>query len=354
MNVQLGLELIGLMDGTTINGFLRVEGTPLVQRYTTGTDKFIPDFEALADNIKPTSVLILRDSASGSVYIPSNVIWKYNGVTLSFDANGLSTNSGMSGTFKRIDDHPTTIGASSYNLPALRVMRNLVPLSGYDNDRISVSGSVEISGQQIDFSEIGKEVVIEETTGNQYDILITNTKGSQLVSENDTLTETVNIYKDGVLVTDTTGYTFQWHKVLSSGDVAMGTSATQVVGTSDVDNVLKLKCVVSKDASVVATGYDEVTDFSDPYYAEWQIDGITGRVIRSGQTGTVTPLAKKRSDGSIATVSSWDWRIKDNSGDAFVLTGKSADTFQAMSAAISYEDIKRASMGLSIQVGTTI
>lgn len=41
MNLEGGFTLIGLMDGTTINGFIRVEGTPLVQRYNKGTSQFI-------------------------------------------------------------------------------------------------------------------------------------------------------------------------------------------------------------------------------------------------------------------------------------------------------------------------
>ena len=29
--------LVGIIDGTTINGYVRVDNTPLVQRYNTGT-----------------------------------------------------------------------------------------------------------------------------------------------------------------------------------------------------------------------------------------------------------------------------------------------------------------------------
>ena len=31
--VQAGLKLIAVMDGASINGYLRVENTPLIQRY---------------------------------------------------------------------------------------------------------------------------------------------------------------------------------------------------------------------------------------------------------------------------------------------------------------------------------
>ena len=53
--------LIWLMDGTTINAFLRVESTPLVQRYKKETRQFVPDIVALADNLKHTAVLNLQD-----------------------------------------------------------------------------------------------------------------------------------------------------------------------------------------------------------------------------------------------------------------------------------------------------
>lgn len=101
MNLEGGFTLIGLMDGTTINGFIRVEGTPLVQRYNKGTSQFIPDFEGLADNMKPTLVTILRDVATGEIMIPHEITYKYNGVTLTFGSDGLSTNGGMTGYFKK-------------------------------------------------------------------------------------------------------------------------------------------------------------------------------------------------------------------------------------------------------------
>lgn len=119
-------------------------------------------------------------------------------------------------------------------------MKNLVPISGYDNDRITVSGTVEISGSSIGFNALSKEVVIQESTGNQYDVLISNNKGSQLLTAGESLTDTVRIFKDGVEVTDYTGFTFQWVKMLGAGDTNWGTSRTQVVSTNDVDNVLKL------------------------------------------------------------------------------------------------------------------
>lgn len=352
MNLETGFALIALMDGTTINGVLRVEGTPLVQRYNKGTTQYIPDFETLAENAKPTTVLILRDISDGRLLIPSSLVWAYNGVALTFDDNGLSTNSGMVGVFKKVDNYSTTVGGVAVTLQALRVMKNVVPLSGYDNDKISVSGSVEVAGTQIAFNSLEKDVIIQETTGNQYDVLISNAQGSQILTAADVVAQKARVYKDGIEVTDVTGYSFAWHKILGAGDVAWGTSQIQNVTAYDVNNKLKMRCDVSYGGSIVASGYDEVTDFTDPIKGDVKITGISGTCVRPGETALLTPYAFKQSTGEEVVVpGNWLWNIKDNAGNPFILTGKDSATFSATSASVSYADMKRAKLGMSGSIG---
>ncbi len=357
MKLEGGFSLTALLDGSTINGVLRVEGTPLVQRYNKGTSQFVPDFKSLTDAKKPTAVLILRDASTGTVLKPQTIVWKYNSVPLTFDGAGKSTNEGMKGLFQKIDSHPTAIGSESVNLPALRVLDNLVPISGYDNDRLSVSGTIEINGRGVEFQELSKEVIIQETTGNAYDVVITDDRGSAITEKGETVTCTATLYKDGAEVGDYSGYKFQWVKLLGSGDVNWGTSRTQVVRETDIDNILKLRCdlYTKTDNVLVASGLTQISDFSDPYYVDFQITGITGNGVRSGQTATVKPVARKRSDGSInAAVKNWSFNIKDNAGADFILSGKSAATFSAESVAVTYADISRAKGGISGSVSTVI
>lgn len=355
MNIEGIFTLIALMDGTTINGTLRVEGTPLVQRYNKGTDAFIPDFTKLAENSRPTVVTILRSIADGLILLPNTIEYRYNDILLTFGSDGLSTNSGMVGCFKKLSEYNTNIGGTTYKLPALRVMKNLVPISGYDNDRITVSGTVEIGGTSVGFNALSKEVVIQESTGNQYDVLITNNKGSQLLTAGESLTETARVFKDGIEITDYTGFTFQWVKMLGSGDTNLGTTRTQAISTDNVDNVLKLRCDVSLNGSKVASGYDEITDFSDPYYMLTKITGISGNTVRKGETAVITPVAAKRSTGEEvpSLIKSWTFSLKDNAGTVFIPTGKSAATFTGTNASITYEDMVRAKMGLSGTISGT-
>lgn len=355
--VEAGFTLIGLMDGTTLNGFLRVEGNPLVQRYNKGTNVFVPDFEAdgFPEDKLPTAVLVVRNTSDGEIVIPQKALtWKYNGVALTFGGDGLCTSSGLTGVFKKIYERSTVIGGKTYKLPALQVRKNLVPISGYDNDRISVSGNIEVNGNAVAFAEISKEVIIQEMTGNAYAMSITDDKGFYLVTDNDQLTAKCNIYKDGNELSGYEGITFKWEKLLGTGNVTMGTARTQVVKNADVDNVLLLKCTATISGETISD-IVTITDVSDPYEVFFEITGITGNTVRNNETATIKPIARKRSDASqTATVSSWAWSIRDNEGEPFTLTGKSAATFDAATAQVTFADIKKAKMGISGSVSATI
>lgn len=354
--IESSFTLIGIMDGSTVQGLLRVDGTPLVQRYNAGTEKFTPDFTALADNAKPTLVLILRDTSTGVLLSPvaSTLVFKYNGVAITFDANGLSTNAGMEGVFQLLDNYSAVIGANTYNLPAIRVVKNLVPISGYDNDRISVSASVEMGGNTITVQELFKDVIIQESTGNTYDILIGDDKGGAILSDGDVINCSVEIYKDGNVVTDLSGYSFRWVKETGAGEVNMGNTSTQAITSDDIDSLLTLRCdVFDANGTIIASGYTQLADYSDPFYIRLDITGITGNCIRTGQTAVITPVTVNRSDGSVKAGLAYTWTFNDNAGADFVLTGKSGATFSAAAVNVTYEDMVRAKMGLNGYVSTS-
>lgn len=361
MNVSGGVQLIALLDGTTINGFLRTEGTPLVQRYDKSKSSFIPDFRNLAEADKPTVVAILRDSATGEIRRANTITYYYNDVALTFASKTyegktrqMCTNSGMEDLIEYISDYSEVIGGVTYSLHAIRVLGNLVPISSYDNDKITASGTVEISGNIVAFSGLMKEVVIQEASGQQYDVRISNTMGSQLLETDIQLVETCEVYKDGGKVTDFTGFTFAWYKVTADGDVAMGTAQTQVITKDDVDNVLKLRCDVTINGMTIS-GFDEITDLSDPYTVMNKIDGITGTQIKMGETAIITPLVVKRKTGAVVegAVSAWKWYTKSNDGSDFVLSTQSGCQFEASSITVPYNDVVRAGNGFNaVYTGT--
>ncbi|WP_287711346.1 hypothetical protein [Bacteroides sp.] len=46
--VTASLAIVAVSNGTTVNGYVRVDNGPLIQAWTKGSDKYTPDFEALA------------------------------------------------------------------------------------------------------------------------------------------------------------------------------------------------------------------------------------------------------------------------------------------------------------------
>lgn len=352
--IQAGLKIIALRDGTSVNGYLRVENTPLIQRYNDA-GVFTPDYETLAEDKRPVVVPILVNVSDGALMTPQTLTWKYNGVELAFGEDNLSTNEGMEGVFKRLADYSTNYDGSSKTVAALRVMKNLVPISGYDNDRISASGTIEIGGSQIAFDGISTDVVIQKSTGSTFDLVIAD---GSLTKETRQTTLTAHLWNEGSEVTDLAGYTFEWKIVNPDGSedsfTTPSTNATQTVVADDVDYQARVRCTVKKGTDTAATGFCTVTDYSDPAVVAWEITGITGGTIQLGQTATIKPVAKYRDSGATIATGSWTWNVQNNDGESFELPSKGASTFTAESVTLQYSDAQAAGYGINFYVSTTI
>jgi hypothetical protein len=174
-----------------------VDNGPLIQAWTKESDKYIPDFEALAEDKHPIVVVVLRDMSSGRILIPSKLVFKYNGTELAFGEDGLCTTEQFAGMFKRVTGYNVSVDSQSYSMTGLRVMRNLVPISGYDNDRITISGEVEIGGHTAEFNELATNVIIQESSGKQYELFITSDKGTQIINPSEVLTLKASLYSGG-------------------------------------------------------------------------------------------------------------------------------------------------------------
>lgn len=342
--VENSFTLLGLLDGTTVYGFLRVDGSPLVQRYTPGTTKYVPDFEADGFSAHPVVVPILRDTATGAVEIPTSLTWKYNGETLTFGSDNLSSNDGMVGMFQYLAAYSVVIAGNTYSLPALKVMKNLVSVDNRDNDRISVSGAVEIGGNLIEFQEMSKDVLIKESDGSTYDVLINDDGGGMLVTDGQLLTMTAKVYKDGSEVTAGSGVSYQWVKETAEGDVPWGTAKTQAVTQDDVNGLLNVRCDIRINEGEVASGYHQIKDGTDEYHIEFSMTNIKGNALRKGESTVITPKAVTVS-GVEKTGLSYTWYLKKNDGTDFSGYPLGAQ-FTATNITVTYEQVMAAGGGL--------
>ena len=348
-------EIVAVMDGTSINGDLQVDRMPLIQRYND-SGLYVPDYEAAAEDERPAVVPVLTNIAAGNAWTePQTLTWKYNGIALTFGGDNLSTNEGMEGVFKRDTAYSKSYDGSTYVTEALIVMKNLVPISGYDNDRISVSGTIEVGGSQIAFDGISTDVVIQKSTGSAFDLIIAD---GMLTQDDRSVVLTAQLWNEGSEVTDLSGYTFEWKIIDPDGtDKAfsnVSTTKTQTVVAADVNYQARVRCTVKKGTDVVATGFCTVTDYSDPVQASFNITGIDGTTVKSGQTATITPVAKYRDSGATISVDSWEWRTQDNTGTDFALSGKTTATFTAKSAQVTFSDMQKAGYGMNIYVSANV
>ena len=171
------------------------------------------NFEALAEDKHPIVVVVLRDVSSGRILIPSKLVFKYNGTELAFGRTAV-----YYGTVCRHVQKSNRIQCQC-GLAVLfhdRTSRHEEPRAhlGYDNDRITISGEVEIGGHTAEFNELATNVIIQESSGKQYELFITSDKGTQIVNPADVLALKASLYSGGDLINDLGNITLQWKKHL--------------------------------------------------------------------------------------------------------------------------------------------
>lgn len=163
-------QFFALLNGVNVRGTMGVINGPLRQQYKKGTSNYFPDWETSAN--KPIIFAKLLRDDTGSVLIPTSLKMFYNDVEITFDSGtGLSTNASMAGFFKKAS-RAVTVGSSQYNMLTVEIVKNLIPISSFDNDTIRLQGTVEIAGQTINFDAITSVVEIIETVGQSTTIYL--------------------------------------------------------------------------------------------------------------------------------------------------------------------------------------
>lgn len=293
--------------------------------------------------------------------IPTTYSWYYNGVEMTFETiadegafNGkkMCTNIlGGSGEylFELIEGYALTVGSSKYYLPAIRVWGNLVPLSSGNNDLLSASGTVELNGQTIQFKDLSLTIVIQEEGGSNYALLLTDNLGGAITDRAQEMTITCAVFESSTKQTDLNAYTFKWYKMLGSGDEEMTEVGNTITITiDDIDSLLKIRCDAYKDGAYIASATYQVADHTDEYYVDFSITGITGNSIRNGETAVITPVMRKRSDGSsVNLVSAWDFALYKNDGTSY----KTEE--DAASISLGYSEVVACGGGVSGSVSGT-
>jgi len=358
MGISGSISLTALLNGTTLNGHAAVINGPLVQRYNKTTSTYIPNFATMSDNAKPFVYAHINRTDTGAIMVPTAVTFAYNGVALSFDANGACTTTGYTTIFKKIVKS-VTIGSNTYQMPSLVIIGNLYSSSNTDNDIITINGTCEIAGKSLSFAEISQLVTIGETEGNQYDLYMSASGDTYLNDTNNSVVLTAHANLNGAQITDLSGYSIKWYKITTGGDVLLGSGQTVTIGVGDVDSQMNIRCDILTSNAVVASAYGTVYDASDPLEMQFAVTGITGSQIREGETAVITPHVVKRSSGEIykennaEVYTSFNFKTTNNAGSNYILSNETAASFMGSSASISFADTQAAGGAISLYVSAS-
>lgn len=288
---------------------------PLKQFITNGNGVVAPSFASNQPCIYP----VVRSSLRATRVSPQSTDyhWYYNGVEITFDANGLSLALGSiaAGTFK--NEWKTIDG---FAVPTLTILADLASSSNIDSDTIDFRGVVNTGFMATVSASI--EVSIEQTEGEAYLAYISINNGGVIDDGVSTLTATAHLLVGGT--EKTTGVTYEWFKMQVTagvdGWVSLGrTTQTITIAASDVNSSELYKCVVTcqgKSANAVMEVVDETDSliiFPNP------TNGAGATVpeeLSASQTSIIyRPRVMKRASQQVVSGYTFYYLLTNSSGD---------------------------------------
>lgn len=255
--------------------------TKLLQQVFNG-EKVTPDWgEAVNQPVIYPFVMVSNTSVPVTDLL--NPVWIFGGITLTFDDDGICTNPGLVGMFKK-----TTYTIGSTPVPALQVTGNV--MSGYTtHQKLVLNIDASIGGNTENVSD-GIDILRFDNPGDTYVGSIEFTNGGVLTPGNTTTTLTGSLTLGGIAVTGKV--TYLWKKWNGTTWVSTGkTTRSITVGLDDVDSQARYMLEFSVDGSVVTNAYFTVRDLSDPL--EIVIDQPVDAMIGSGDSLTYTAVVRR-------------------------------------------------------------
>lgn len=332
-NVSGSFYIDMIIDGDSAQGNIR-STKPLVQMYNPNGGACVPDWTTAAN--QPTIYPVMRSGNTNEIkqVVTDSEKWYYNSVEITFNASGLSSAPAyVAGLFQK-----TTYNVGSVTMPALKIVGNLANGSNMDADSIRMTGKIEASGHMLDFeSEI--PIAISEFTDAAYNGFIYVEHGGIIGDVNTSETMTVKLYL-GPTEVEQGGYTVQWRKLPSTEIYSTNKSVT--LTAKDIDSRNMFICEFMVGGLIVATAFIEISDETDPYFADVAWDGPT--TLAEGVTITGQCRIKKTGTGEVQT--GWTFEVKMTKRDGSAFTPTTAPTSAGV-VKVSYTDVNNAGGGIA-------
>lgn len=365
INVHAIDTLECISDGETIvpgMGFVLPDGIGTTQYYDPSTGAVTPSYS------KSQAVVMwpkCYSSGSGQFVVPEKDgngqgTWQWYLGNPESEGTALLANAG--GAVKSSESRfeattvTVTVGGAQREMPALKVVGNLA--SADQTTDVTVYCKFVYNGMTVTcHGTIGVRV----TTGSVYEVVLEckggdGTGDSVIDNENESITLTAQLQKNGERVTDATGG-WTWLRMDQGGLVSLTNNApgieingaTMKVSEAGVDGMETFFAQTTYGGVTYKKGI-ELTDVQDPLYVEMGRSGST--VVRSGETVTYAPTVVSRSTQAVQTGWTFAFGLYDTDGNQ--VTGGSTTTTSSGSTTFSvdYATVKQYG-GVSVRITAT-
>lgn len=264
-------------NGTTYNTLLQCNIGDIVQSFegsVSSPTKVSPNYEA-SGATKPILMLLIFSAEKGNGNALSNidsskVSWIINqSVELKFNDSGISTNTwgGQSGHFQKTTYVVTGEGGVSIEVPALKVLKNLISINDGSSFTITASCTAPVTNSSVDLSDTYQVVITTATDATKkVSIAADDTHPFTIMEKGGTCRVVALI--DGAETNDTS-YKYVW-KLFRNGTWEVKTCVSGKpnrldINEADIDSFGIVKVEVTKNGTSYGTDIQTISDASDPY-----------------------------------------------------------------------------------------
>lgn len=336
-------QIVVTSNGTTLHPILQCTIGDVYQNYDgnpASPSNVVPNFEA-SGATKPKLVMQAYSAEQGANnsfdLTKGTPTWIVAGVTLTFNASHVSTNSfgGVTGHF--------TEGSDTSGNPTLTVNKNLINVNGGDSFTIVCKVDISISNTNMGLKAMYPVYIAEGVTDSKrVNIIATSDKNLFTITEKGGTCTVKAQVTNGNMVTST-GYTFKWYLPDASGGWVLkqdSTSATFAINETDVDSSIIVKCEAYGN-DFYASDTQTINDVSDEYIIYPNpTDGNDNPVaenfkVNSGGKIVYKPYMRKRGSTANETGVTFSMSLYSNAGVPInsAIT-KSGNTFTITEAGI--------------------
>lgn len=316
--------------GATFTCFIYSPSGDVFQEYDG--DAFYPNFEAsnLREEEKPKLMLIVTSSraSEGTISVSRNEAeFFFNGQKIQFGSNFVSSglvgtnmlDNSVSGAFQLVEE----ANEQGKRVVGLRILKNLVPLSGRASVTITMKARVVV-GTHADVVQASYTIPITPYTGATYRVVIApGDLGNYLItSKGERCRLRAVVYKQGAVVKDG-DFLYTWERLTANGWATfkgyMKSQTKEIeVQDTDVETQGMFRLLVHKGANLIGSDVETVLDVSDPYEIVCNPNRDETIDMSDPTKQKIVYYPKVVTRGSTSAVSGYTFRflLMDGSGNA--------------------------------------